>query len=406
MAVIRPAAVLAFLITFLPASGLQADVTIHCLSVGQADATLIVSSSGQTLLFDGGSNGDGEDIIVPYMANLGITTLDYMAASHYHADHVGGLDEVYEAVGVTQGVYDRGWSYTTLTYNDYADAVASMRTTAVDGQIIDLGDGVTATVVAVNGNGQLSSPYTSSSKENDYCLALLVECGDFDFFVAGDLTGGLLGYSDIESSVGLEVGDLEVYRVNHHGSGSSSNTNFMAATTPEVSIISCPVSSSYGHPHQEALDRIAAVNSYVYQAAQGSDATYTADMRTIVNGHIVVTSDGVGEYYVNGTMWDMDELGTAVPLAPVLALHGNYPNPFNPSTEVRFDLPDGGPVRLSIHDLRGRTLREASWEAAPGAQAWRWNGRDRSGRELPSGVYLYRIVTRSGDGSGRMTLAR
>ncbi|MBC8424509.1 T9SS type A sorting domain-containing protein [bacterium] len=401
---VRPYLIVALLL--LATSAVQADVTIHCLFVGQADATLVVSSSGQSLLFDGGANHDGEDIIVPYMTSLGMTTLDYMSCSHYHADHIGGLDEVYNSFGVAEAVIDRGWSYTTLTYGTYAATVASKRQAAVDGQVIDLGDGVTATVVALNGNGQMSPPYDNSSRENEYCMALLVECGDFAFFVAGDLTGGLLGYGDIETSVGPEVGDIEVYRVSHHGSGSSSNAAFMAATTPEVSVISCPVSSSYGHPHQDALDRLAAVDSYVYQTAQGSSATYPAGMRTIVNGHVVITSDGVGEYYVNGVMWETDEGSTTVPVVPALVMRVNYPNPFNPATEVRFELDTGGPVRLSIHDLAGRTLRETAWQAAPGTQGWLWNGRDGAGRELPSGVYLYRVVTREGEGSGRMTLAR
>jgi len=406
VAVARPHIVPITLLLLLAATSLQADVTIHCLAVGQADATLIVSSSGQTLLFDGGSNGDGDDIIVPYLTGLGITTLDYMAASHFHADHVGGLDEVYNAVGVSQAVYDRGWSYTTQTYNSYAAAVASKRQTATDGQVIDLGDGVTATVIALNGNGTLPAPFTDTDEENAYCLALLVECGDFDFFVAGDLTGGYSSEEDVETSIAAEVGEIEVYRVSHHGSYTSSNTTFMAATLPEVSIISVPDDSPYGHPHQDTLDRLAAVGSYVYQTAQGSLATYPPGMRTIVNGHIVITSDGVGEYYVNGVMWETDEGGTAVPLAGALVLHGNYPNPFNPATEVRFASPDGGPVRLSIHDLAGRVLRESAWDAAPGEQGWRWNGRDGNEREMPSGVYLYRVVTHGGTGSGLMTLAR
>jgi len=404
VAFVRPYVVI--LLLLLAAGTVQADVSIHCLFVGQADATLIVSSSGQTLLFDGGSNGDGEDVILPYMASLGLTTLDYMSCSHYHADHIGGLDEVYNTIGVVEAVIDRGWSYTTQTYSGYAATVAAKRQSAYDGQVIDLGDGVTATVVALNGNGQMTPPYDSSSRENEYCISLLVECGDFAFFVAGDLTGGHLGYGDIETSVGAEVGDIEVYRVSHHGSASSSNAAFMAATTPEVSVISCPTSSAYGHPHQDALDRIAAVDSYVYQTAQGSSATYPAGMRTIVNGHVVITTDGIGEYYVDGVMWETDEGSTAVPLAPALVMLGNYPNPFNPATEVRFELDTGGPVRLSIHDLAGHTLRETAWQAAPGAQGWLWNGRDDAGRELPSGVYLYRVITREGTGAGRMTLAR
>ena len=396
----------AFLCAAAPSA--RADVTIHCLDVGQADATLIVSSSGKTLLFDGGYNDDGDDIVVPYMNSLGLGALDYMVASHYHADHVGGLDEVYAAKGVTTACYDRGWDYSTVTYADYAAAVAPKRQTIVDGQVIDLGDGVTVTCLGLNGNGQLSSPFSSDSKENEYCVTLLVECGDFDFFVAGDLTGGYGGYGDIETSIAAEVGELEVYRVNHHGSYSSSNPALMNAMLPEVSIISVPQSSSYGHPHQDALDRIAAVGSYVYQTEQGSSSTYPAGMRTIVGGHIVITSDGAGEYFVNGDQWEMDEYDpTDVPAGGRLfALLGNHPNPFNPATEIRFTAGAAGPARLSVYDLAGRRLLSRDFDAVVGEQGLRWNGADDRGAPAPSGIYLYRVETAAGSGSGRMTLAR
>ena len=393
-----------------------ADVTIHCLYVGQADATLIQSSSGQTLLFDGGDNGDGDDIIVPYLTSLGITQLDDMAVSHYHSDHCGGLDEVYDAVGVANAVYDRGWSYTTAAYDSYASTVAAKRQTAYDGQVIDLGDGVTCTVMALNGNGVSASPYSNSSHENEYCLALLVECGDFDFLVCGDLTGGYSSELDIETSLGAEVGDIEVYQVNHHGSYTSSNTSFLNATTPEVGIVSVPVSSSYGHPHQESLDRMAAVGMYLYQTAQGSSSTYPAGQRRIVNTvstthasarHIVITSDGYGDYFVDGDQWTMDEPEiTAVPDLVVAAL-GNWPNPFNPATTVFFDLSRESHATVTVYALNGRLVRILYDDvASPGRHEAVWHGRDDQGRAVSSGTYIARLTTRQGVVSQRMTLIR
>lgn len=154
-------------------------LTITCLDIGQGDATLIESPSGQTLLFDGGPNGRGNSVIVPFLQANGIDYLDYTVASHYHADHVGGLDEV--AAQIDIGVaYDRGWSYTTATYTSYANAVSDVRQTLMPGQVIDLGEGVTVTCLALNSNGQLSSPYTNSSYENEYDVCLLIEYGGFD----------------------------------------------------------------------------------------------------------------------------------------------------------------------------------------------------------------------------------
>lgn len=402
--------VLALALPLLLAGPAAAGVTIHCLDVGQGDATLIVSSSGKTLLFDSGDNGKGTSVVVPYLNSLGIGQLNYMVVSHYHADHIGGLDEVWNAQGpAIDAVYDRGWSYTsTATYNNYAVLVAAKRVTATDLQVIDLGDGVTATVVALNGNGLLAPPFLDGTNdENDFCLALHVQAGDFDYFQGGDLSGyTTAGYHDIETSVGPRVGDLEVMHVDHHGASYSSNATFLAALSPEVAVISVG-SNTYGHPTQPALDRLAAAGAFVYQTEAGSGGTLPANELTVVNGHIVIATTGYGTYTVNGASRPMDEPDlTPVPTTTPFALLGNYPNPFNPLTNIRFVTERGGPVAFTVYDLAGRRLLERAFEAAPGAQSVRWEGRDADGRALPSGVYLYQLRTPEGTGGGRMTLTK
>ncbi|MEZ4389076.1 MAG: MBL fold metallo-hydrolase [Candidatus Krumholzibacteriia bacterium] len=320
------------------ATGASAGVTITVLNVGQGDATLIRSSSGMTLLFDGGENGKGNGVVLPYLASQGITSLDYIVASHYHSDHIGGLDEVYSQTGAVFGVWDRGWTYTTVTYSDYASATAGNRYTLVDGQVFDLGDGVTVTCLGLNGNGQLGSPYTNSTYENEYCVALLVECGDFDYVQAGDLIGtNDGGHKDIETSIAQDLvamgkADLEVYHVNHHGSNTSSNASFLNATTPEVAVISVGTPNSYGHPHQEPLERMLARDIFVYQTTPGSGYVLPASNLSVANGHVVIQTTGYQTYVVDGDNWDMDEQGTTpvLPASATFALLGNAPNPFNP----------------------------------------------------------------------------
>ena len=273
LATILTAVALLILPTLVSATG---TMTISCIDVGQGDATLIESPSGMTLLFDAGSNGDGDDVVIPYVQSRGLGSLDYLAASHYHADHIGGLDEVYDAMPVNVAVLDRGWSYTTLTYNSYATTVAAKRQTLTPGQVIDLGEGVTVTCVALNGNGVMSPPYDDSSYENEYDVCLLVEYGGFDFFVAGDLTGDGVNYEDIETSVGALTGDVDIYRVNHHGSDSSSNASFLQSVQAEEAIISVGDGNSYHHPTQAVLDRLVNYGSYVYQTETGTGGTLPA----------------------------------------------------------------------------------------------------------------------------------
>jgi hypothetical protein len=94
--------------------------------------------------------------------------------------------------------------------------------------------------------------------------------------------------------------------------------------------------------------------------------------------------------------------GGSVPgIAPRrLALHQNVPNPFNPVTTIRFDLPEASAVRLEIIDVGGRrvtTLIEG--ELGAGSHAVEWRGLDAAGRRVTSGVYLYRLTA---TGAGQM----
>jgi len=86
---------------------------------------------------------------------------------------------------------------------------------------------------------------------------------------------------------------------------------------------------------------------------------------------------------------------------------GNHPNPFNPRTTIFFELPAAGPATLRIFNLAGRVVLERSWEDLPaGRNEFTWNGLNRQGQSLASGVYLYRLDTRDQSLSRRMSLIR
>lgn len=91
-----------------------------------------------------------------------------------------------------------------------------------------------------------------------------------------------------------------------------------------------------------------------------------------------------------------------------LALLGNHPNPFNPSTTLRFSVAAGGaPVRLAIHDLRGRLLRVlAEGSLAAGEHSAAWDGRDARGEALPSGVYFSRLSQGDAEQQGKLLLLK
>jgi hypothetical protein len=107
-----------------------------------------------------------------------------------------------------------------------------------------------------------------------------------------------------------------------------------------------------------------------------------------------------------------EPIPTPVPGDPSLPrhyyLHANVPNPFNPSTEIRFDLPAAGDVHLHVYDVRGRAVRTLV-DGRPhvaGRHHATWDGRDDRGNVVASGVYFYRIRASAFTGTRRMVLLK
>ena len=113
-----------------------------------------------------------------------------------------------------------------------------------------------------------------------------------------------------------------------------------------------------------------------------------------------------------------DALGVPTLVAPWSAVEGeapraglflaaNQPNPFNPLTDIKFGMEEAGWARLAVYDLQGRRialLHEGDLRAGPHQRSW--NGRDDGDREVAAGVYLYRLETKAGELSRKMTLVR
>jgi len=105
------------------------------------------------------------------------------------------------------------------------------------------------------------------------------------------------------------------------------------------------------------------------------------------------------------------ETGTAVPSTSVpasFALHPCAPNPFNPRTRIRFDLPTAAEATLEIYDLAGRVVRTllAGERLPAGGHERAWSGRDQAGRRVAAGVYFYRLNAGAFSETRRMTLVK
>ena len=120
---------------------------------------------------------------------------------------------------------------------------------------------------------------------------------------------------------------------------------------------------------------------------------------------------GVDDAALNGYRMPLESLGTfdvaVVEVPETYALHPNVPNPFNPETAIRYDVPSESRVRLAVYNLMGQTVRVLVDERhVVGRHAVVWDGKDAFGREVASGVYLYRMEAGGYRSVQKMVLVR
>ena len=88
-------------------------------------------------------------------------------------------------------------------------------------------------------------------------------------------------------------------------------------------------------------------------------------------------------------------------------MHENYPNPFNPSTTIRYDLPMASDVRIMIYNMLGQQILTYDLPATPaGYHRFTWNAINKKGEAAPAGVYFYQIHTRKFTHTRKMILLK
>jgi len=247
-------------------------LTVHFIDVGQADCALLLCD-GQSMLIDGG-NVEDSDLVVAYLREQGISTLDYVVNTHAHEDHVGGLPAVL-AVYETKNLWCPVTEYDSGCFEDfryYADQQELELVCPDPGDVFMLG-GTQITVL-----GPVKDEYDT----NNSSIVLRADYGQTGFVFTGDAE------EQAEKDI-LEYGfdvSATVLKVGHHGSETSSCYQWLRAVDPAYAVISVGEDNSYDHPHDVVLSRLRDADAIVY--------------RTDLQGHIVCESDGQNVTFTTG----------------------------------------------------------------------------------------------------------
>src|SRR5262245_16984978 len=302
---------------------------IYFVDVGTGASTLIVSPTGKTLLIDGGQEGSSAKISA-LLTTLGITTINYTVVTHYHIDHISGITELINAGKVSGIAFDNGDgddvqppgtstlpASTRGHYLAYRTAISNhpvTRMTAMPGSVIDLGGGMRATFVAAGGRlASGGSVAITTDDLNSESISTLIVYNNFDYLVSGDLTGGgstsTAKTPDVETYVAQMVGDVDVVQLDHHGSTTANNQQFLSALKAEVAFAQTGDDNTFGHPNRETANKylntpVTSGNSYagtgVPPAGAGpvfyqNEASPAGDDRVTQQGYTGAGAGGHGQ---------------------------------------------------------------------------------------------------------------
>jgi competence protein ComEC len=215
------------------------------------------------------------------MYEQGVDEIDVMVATHAHKDHIGGLVEVLREtdIPVHQILYN-GDSGDTEIWANFAEAVNERRMTLIAAHYPMTFSWGSSTAYVLNPVSDPLALYQINDNQNSKSVVIYLDNADVDFLFTGDIG------SSAEAAIMARTSSIsaKILKVPHHGGGSSSSPEFLAAVSPAEAVISVGDNPS-GYPDEETLNRLIAAGARIW--------------RTDQSGTVVVLSDGIN-YTVNG----------------------------------------------------------------------------------------------------------
>lgn len=270
---IAVAGIVTWLLAAQPTAPQGKQLTVDYLNVGQGDSILLTTPSGYQLLIDGGAN---QQVLSELNAVMGAgdQTIDMLMLSHPDADHLFGLVDVVRDYEV-QTILMPDVAKTTAVYRAWTEGINHEGATLhiiKDRQTFTLPDGLLLTILSPT-----PQTYHEGEPANDASIVARFDYGQRSFLFTGDeeqqVEERLLAQPDLATLL-----DVDVLKVPHHGSKTSSTKAFIDAVSPSIAVISVGKDNKYGHPSALVLDR--------YERA------YSRILRTDQLGRIRLSTDG------------------------------------------------------------------------------------------------------------------
>lgn len=248
------------------------EFTVSFLDVGQGDAALIETPSGVQVLVDGGRF---RSVDRPLSEELPFydRSIDVVIATHADSDHIGGLVSVLKDYKVNHIILPEKGSDTSA-YRTLQEVVKEGQAEGATVQHVSRGDVVTLDNQAYI---QILFPASEHAPQETNASSLIFKLvyGETSWLFTGDSPQAIEEFITTQLAEGL---DIDVLKVGHHGSDTSSGQAFLAAASPAFAVISAGAENPYGHPANAVLGRLVSL---------GVETLCTCDL-----GTVTLVSDG------------------------------------------------------------------------------------------------------------------
>lgn len=245
-------------------------VNVFYIDVGQGDCELIHTENADILIDAGENLPENPAKIISFAKQLEIEKFDYVIATHPHSDHIGGMADVLRKIptdAVIMPYLSEENTPTTRIYEELLDTIEELNIPVLEAE-----PGASYTVGGLTLN--ILAPLEQDENLNNMSVVVKVCYGNSSYLFEGDAE------SSAESAI-LDNGEnvrADILKAGHHGSRTSSTKAYLKAVDPEIAVISCGEGNSYGHPHQQTLDKFRELGIAFY--------------RTDTQGTITVGTDG------------------------------------------------------------------------------------------------------------------
>lgn len=237
------------------------DFSVWTLDVGQGDCNVIFTKEGRCFVIDCGSTSKynvGKKILIPFLKYQGVASVDGVIISHPDADHMNGVVELME-LGEEENIEVKGiYIYEKGPVNEpesWEEVLGTSNEKEIPAYYMGQGDVLQTDTFKMECIYPLEEQVGLTG--NASSLVMSVESGGFRGLFTGDMEteGEQILLNEYKEQL-VQQGNYDFLKIGHHGSATSTSSEFLQWVNPKYVVISCGENNTYGHPHVEVMERL------------------------------------------------------------------------------------------------------------------------------------------------------